>query len=335
MKKEELALIRKYLNGNTSKDEIISARKILVSNKENNDLKELLKNEWNRTPTRQELLLDIEKEWHWMSKVIKDDVHVSSGRSQTPTWHRMAIAASLTLIVTVGVILLHIYNENDGKIPVNPRPEFIQKVTGKGEKMNVSLPDGSFIKLNSSSKLSILTNYQSGHERIVHLKGEAFFDIAEYEHKPFRVITGRVTTTVFGTSFNVNAPSESEEVEVALVTGKVKVANDKNEITLDVMEKTILLPSTTELSKSSFDLETVTGWRNDILVFDEISFHEIIKRLEQWYGVEFEITGTPPDTDKTYSGRFQHKSLATVLEGLGFSSEFSYEIKDKTVLITF
>ncbi|MDN5202179.1 FecR domain-containing protein [Fulvivirgaceae bacterium BMA10] len=336
MKQEDLRLFKKYLEGSTSQEENLIIRNMMFQFEEDEGLKQLLLEEWRQTSSKNELSLDMDEAWQEIKKVMlnNNDFRLPTRPTKTIRWPGMAVAASVVLAVAIGTLFFPQWFDNDTKERIPVEAVYIQKQTGKGEKLNISLPDGSFIKLNSSTRLSIPSNYHSNDEREVYLEGEAFFEIAKFEKKPFKVITGEVTTTVLGTSFNVKAPSNDKKVSVALVEGKVKVANANGEIILDTNEMTTVQSSTDNLSKSSFDVEEVTGWRNNLLIFNEVPFYEIIEKLEQWYGVEIEIKGDPV-ADKKYSGRFENKSLALVLEGLGFSSAFDYEIKDKSVFLNF
>jgi transmembrane sensor len=54
--------------------------------------------------------------------------------------------------------------------------------------------------------------------------------------------------------------------------------------------------------------------------------------LERWYGVEFEIEEGIKVPGK-FSGRFENKSLETVLEGFSFSSNISYIINGKKITL--
>lgn len=329
MKQGDLKLLKKYLEGKTSPEENLIVRELLVRNVGDDELKQWLFKEWQQTSIQKELPLDIDAAWPEVKKAMLPD-----SKPSTIWWPRIAAAASVALVVALGVLFFQPLPDNTTNSNITAEPEYFQKQTGKGEKLNISLPDGSFIKLNASTRLKIPANYHTNNERVVYLQGEAFFEVAKFEKKPFKVITGEVTTTVMGTSFNVRAPLDDDQVSVALVEGKVSVANVKDEIMLEPAEMTTVQSSIEKLSKKTFDIETITGWRHNLLIFDEIPFQEIIVKLEQWYGVEFEISGAPL-ADKKYSGRFENKSLALVLEGLGFSSTFDYEIKNKSVFLNF
>jgi ferric-dicitrate binding protein FerR (iron transport regulator) len=61
--------------------------------------------------------------------------------------------------------------------------------TPKGGQYELILPDGSKVWLNAASSLRYPVRF-TGKERVVELKGEAYFEIAKNAHMPFRVLVG-------------------------------------------------------------------------------------------------------------------------------------------------
>ena len=60
------------------------------------------------------------------------------------------------------------------------------------------------------------------------LDGEAYFEVSHNTEKPFVVQTSKCNVEVLGTKFNVEAYSDSEDFNAALMEGSVKVINNKN-----------------------------------------------------------------------------------------------------------
>ena len=68
------------------------------------------------------------------------------------------------------------------------------------------LPDGSRIWVNQNTEIEYPKQFASN-ERVISLKGEAFFEVARDTSRPFIITSGEIRTTVLGTSFNVKALS--------------------------------------------------------------------------------------------------------------------------------
>jgi ferric-dicitrate binding protein FerR (iron transport regulator) len=86
----------------------------------------------------------------------------------------------------------------------------------------VYLIDGSTIILEPHSTLSY-ARFLDSKTREVTLRGNAFFEIARDPNRPFLVRSGGLVTRVLGTSFRVNADPGTEDVHVAVRTGKVSI----------------------------------------------------------------------------------------------------------------
>ena len=202
------------------------------------------------------------------------------------------------------------------------------KTTQKGEKLTVMLPDGTLVKLNAESSLKYPKAFTD--QREVYLTGEAFFEVARDTTKPFVVATRHLFTTALGTSFNINAYSDAEEV--TLLTGKVRIDDDNR--------SEILLPGEMvayengAIKKSRNVPLHHVKWKDGILVFHETPLEEGIKELERWYGVKIDIKNlSKPEVNLT--GLFDNQNLENVLKSLSYTARFDFSIEGKKVLITF
>ena len=94
-------------------------------------------------------------------------------------------------------------------------------VPRKGE-YALTLSDGTRVFLNSDSKLVYPVTF--GNEcREVILQGEAYFEVAKDEKRPFIVKTSDLSVQVLGTAFNLSCYPDDLRVETTLVRGSVKV----------------------------------------------------------------------------------------------------------------
>lgn len=214
----------------------------------------------------------------------------------------------------------------------------IQKTNPSGQKSTFKLPDGTIVNLNAASSVSYYNDIEKK-RRIVTLEGEAFFEVAENKLKPFTVISGNLSTTALGTSFNIKAYPNENTHKVSLVTGKVEIAN----LEFPDNEKMYLAPGfgvlysreSKELDKYNFDEARELGWKNKILYFEEADIDNVIGELERWYGVKITIENKEKVRQWNYNGKFENESLENVLNGIGFIQEFEYEIDDKNVTLKF
>ena len=73
--------------------------------------------------------------------------------------------------------------------------------TPRGRDCRVTLSDGTRVWLNGESELRFPFGFTSG-RREVHLRGEAFFEVAKDPQRPFVVTSDYYSATVLGTSFD-------------------------------------------------------------------------------------------------------------------------------------
>ena len=84
--------------------------------------------------------------------------------------------------------------------------------TDRGETRRLMLDDGSALALNTQSVLQV--KYDDDERRIVLRQGEATFQVAHDEQRPFVVQAGDVSVRAVGTAFNVRMKPEGVEVTV-------------------------------------------------------------------------------------------------------------------------
>ncbi|SDM31215.1 ferric-dicitrate binding protein FerR, regulates iron transport through sigma-19 [Catalinimonas alkaloidigena] len=210
---------------------------------------------------------------------------------------------------------------------------YITQEVRPGQKMTLQLADGTTIRLNASSTLRYPEQF-SDTLRKVYLTGQAFFQVAHNAQAPFIVETPHFSTRVLGTSFDINAYPDQPHQHVALVTGKVEVATQTGATALlNPSEMSSYDESSGDLTTSTFDVETMTGWKDGLLIFDHTPFEEVLPTLANWYGVEF-VLEDGFRLRGTYSGRFTHESLENVLVGMSYSASFQYRIAQQKVYLS-
>ncbi|WP_258103927.1 FecR family protein [Marinoscillum sp. MHG1-6] len=244
------------------------------------------------------------------------------------------IAAAIALVVMASLPIVVDWNP----VEVNQVAEFTitEKENPRGQKSTVFLPDGSKVFLNSESKISYDSRFNTN-DRVVHLTGEAFFEVAEDASRPFTVVTEYMSTTALGTSFNVNA-YEGATQEVSLMTGKVRVVSNQSK----QVEEAILYPGELaicngrSIKEQTFNLSEKALWRNRIIYFKDTPLDQALNVLERWYDVSFEVKGQRQQSkDLLCTGQFEDDYLSNVLESLSYTLDFQYKIDGKRITLEF
>ena len=218
-------------------------------------------------------------------------------------------------------------------LPVaTPTVTTVAKTTLPGQRNTFRLPAGTQVILNADSEIRYSSNYGES-QRNIHLTGEAFFEVAHDPSRPFTVTAHGVATTALGTSFNVRAYEPA--VEVALVTGKVRVAKaDTSRSWVLTPGERLYYPPNAPPQHGRYDTLQSLAWKDGTLHFSGASLSEVIRRLERWYGVSIELR-RPEGQPWNYTGTFVRENLENVLTGISYAQDFDFTINDKQVILTF
>lgn len=205
-----------------------------------------------------------------------------------------------------------------------------------GKRFEVELSDGTAVFLNSGTALKYPVNFREGEDRQVTVTGEAYFKVARDTKHPFIVNTGKLNVRVLGTSFNVSAYPEDAVTDIILVEGKVALyTEDKTP-----GESTVITPGTRgtllreagEISTEAVNTVVYTSWMEGTLVFRNMTFDNILKKLERHYNITI-INTNKALGKETFNASFENETIENVLAYLNASYAIDYEIKDNKVFI--
>lgn len=224
--------------------------------------------------------------------------------------------------------------------------------TSLGERKNIQLPDGSVVNLNSGSEITIHKDFGVS-SRDVFLKGEAFFDVKHDRRNPFIVRTAVMDIKALGTAFDVKAYQNEKVTATTLIRGLIEVTlkEEDNQVLLlhphqkiEWQHKTPVimraappkapesltptpLPALRTVKMTDLGDIKEIAWRDNKLIFEDDSLHDIARLLARWYGVQIIFEN---DEIKNYhfTGVFEKEDLQTVLSILKESKPFNFNIRD-------
>lgn len=196
------------------------------------------------------------------------------------------------------------------------------------------LSDGTKVWLNAESELDFPVDFV-GKERVVRLKGEAYFEVKPDAAHPFIVETRGVRTRVLGTSFNIKAYDNEESIFTTLLTGKVKVSaiGEENEsVVLTPGMQSEWHENGQKMSVKKVNAENFTAWRQGAFMFDNENIMVVTRVLERWYGLKFIYNENVHE--HTFSGRLsKDEPLESILETLTFTGGPQFKIEKDVVYI--
>lgn len=188
----------------------------------------------------------------------------------------------------------------------------------------VELPDGSQVKLNETSQLSYHPFWWWAN-RSLQFEGEGFFEVEKGSQ--FSVVSEKGTTTVLGTSFNIN--THDDQYQVFCKTGKVQVVSDTHQVVLEPNDMANLT-ETGELNKTTSSLHNVLQWTNGLFHFENMVLTDVFNQLESHYNVTIK-THRGVDLYTTYTAVFTRPASAyDALETICLSHNLQVEQVSET-----
>ena len=154
--------------------------------------------------------------------------------------------------------------------------------TPRGGEYTVVLSDGTKVYLNAASELKYPVQFDSK-KRQVHLSGEAYFEVAKDECRPFFVQAGDVRIRVLGTSFNVTSYPERERIETTLEQGRIQITNGKEQINVVPGKQVVYNKKNNRFEVKVVDTKLYTSWKDGYYKFDQMTLEEIMETLALWY----------------------------------------------------
>lgn len=253
-----------------------------------------------------------------------------SSIKKTGRWHRYAMAAMLIVVSGIGLLLV-----KSGK-PKSKQIAMVKVISNpNGEQRSITMPDGSVIYLNAGSRISYNAHFNTN-KREVKLEGEAFFEVVHETKRPFIVKTGKVSTTVLGTSFNIKA-FPAKPVEVTVETGKVGVvlqrAHQQNTLDLLLPNEQLLIDALTErIVRKKVKATDVSGWRDYKLVFYNMPLQDIAASIARTYDVRISFS-KPQLAQLKLTAKFDKCGIKQVMEVLSKLAGARYDIKQDNITI--
>lgn len=324
MKKHDFQnLCIKSLTKNISDEEKKKLKLLLEESAQNKLEYEKIKILWEDSfPLTLNLDSNTEMEWiklnNHMKTLSKDKLEkigiIESIRTFFKPSLRPAFSLGAVLILIISSILYF----------TNIETERILKTisTTNNEHQEITLSDGSLVKLNSGSELVYYENFEED-KRKIKLSGEAFFTVKK-DGRPFIITTENAVTTVLGTQFNVW--SRDKETRVIVKEGKVSLAENRS------LTKTVVL-SKDEFSKVvetrlpsepvNVNAEEMLGWMKGKMVFNGTVLNEIAGELERYYDVKITF-GNNKISGYSLTGSFENEEIDTVLAKICLALDLKY-----------
>lgn len=318
-------LISRYLAGEITPEEEGDLNAWTEKSEDNRETLEQYQQLWEMTETP-ELPFQPNPERAWENILPQLDEEESTGSGnpvirRLPFWSR---AAAILLIVSLAYVLVQQWNGSDDT-------GWVVHATGD-QQLELLLPDQTQITLNANSHLRYLKDFDT---RQVKLEGEAFFDVAHDENKPFTILTGETQTTVLGTAFNLRAYPGEQTVELTMERGKVeftRIDQPEENVVLESEERAVFSKPQQEIRKLTTSTDNAFSWKEHALYFNDTPLAEIIIDLERYFYVDIELSSEELG-NCVFTGDYQQPNLEHIIIGLEIA--LGLEVQREAELIVF
>jgi transmembrane sensor len=322
---EYLDLIVKELSGENSVEDQKKLLLWLNEDEENQKIFDSYKSTWNEMDrVNGKSSREINLEWIRLENDInfEDSAPLATQRSLFSNVYRYA--AVLLFVVVAGFTVYYFLN-NQGT----------EQLVAQVQIQELKLSEGSKVTVNSNSKLTYPKRFQKD-KREVELSGEAFFEVAKDPNRPFIIHAGELQVEVLGTSFNVRAYENQNEIEVSVSSGKVAVYRPENpdeKVVLIKGQKAIFYKSSTKIEASINDNINFDSWKTKQIIFEDTPLPEVVRIINEIYKSDLELVGTQLN-ECPVTTTFDNQSLKSILNVLESTLDLTIEQKGNSFIIS-
>lgn len=188
--------------------------------------------------------------------------------------------------------------------------------TRLGERMSVTLADGSVVHLNTQSTVRV--SYTPEERRLTLEGGQALFEVAKAPQRPFIVTAGDRTVTALGTKFDVRL--DQSRLQIALVEGAVVVRNGSSPAAVSTTLKPneVMRLAGNQVSLTQFsNLRSFISWKDGLVMFENTPLVEAVDELNRYTPRPIVIGDAKAGSIKI-SGSFPTDKTANFLEAVQF-----------------
>jgi transmembrane sensor len=273
-------LFHRYVNTTATQEEEAEFLQIIKASENDDELKFLLDQLWDEVPDKE---LSNERATAIYKAALKSDRNSLPGASVFFSFRK--IAAVLLLAIIGGGIFVYLSQYPNAKDHLSSQGSELVK-----QHTFIHLPDGSTVVLNAGSHLEFPDSFENTTTREVSLTGEGFFDIKHDALKPFIVRTGKLTTTVLGTAFNVKAFANESNITVTVTRGKVKVSDNEKVLGIISPDQQITFDKVTaSASQEIVNARKAIVWVENDIFFDDITMADAVQQLAGRFNIKIRL----------------------------------------------
>jgi ferric-dicitrate binding protein FerR (iron transport regulator) len=217
------------------------------------------------------------------------------------------IAAAIVLIAFISYSIINL-------IEIKNKNNYIEITALKGEKLNIKLPDGNKIWINSNSTIKYPSKFV-GINKKIEVIGEAYFELNNKSIYPIYLKAGSNTILCEKAYFYIKHNNSSGNTEIIVDNGKIFLTNNliNKSITIN-QEYKAYISSSFFVSIEKNNTQNYLSWKTGKLEFHEMPLIMVAQDLTKYYDIQIEIKG-----DLKYckfTNNYNNKSINSILNDI-------------------
>jgi ferric-dicitrate binding protein FerR (iron transport regulator) len=319
---EYLDLIVKDLSGELNHEERERLHAWIALNDENRAVYDAYLQTWDKLDAvAGNTSRETDQEWARLEKAIDSESSMLPSRKPLTF---MRIAASIVVFISVGLAIYYFINR--GKY---------EQVVAETNIEQITLPEGTKVSLNLESSIKYSSRFDTP-TREVSLAGEAFFEVQRDTIRPFIIKAGDIYVEVLGTSFNVKAYEDDDQIEVTVESGKVavyRIGDKENQVILVRGEKAVFDRGLSQLEAMENNNINYNAWKTRRVVFEDTPMSEVVRIVNEMYHSNIQLSGDAL-ADCPVTTEFDNQSLETILNVLATTLNLTVSTEGALVIIS-
>ncbi|MDD3787378.1 MAG: FecR domain-containing protein [Petrimonas sp.] len=221
------------------------------------------------------------------------------------SWRVAAVLLPFVVLIGIGFYL-------NKQVDLFGKSAYTEIYIPKGEsRTRIVFQDGSEVYLNADTRLRYPKKFGM-QKRHVYLQGEAYFNVASNKNRPFFVHTDETFVKVLGTSFNVKAYDDDNNIYVTLDEGKVTFNTALTQYAILSGHEIVYDKKSRESFVHRLPESTVMSlWKEDVIYLRDTPLFDVLQMLERRYDVVFEV-----NNQRVYNYSYTLTTHQTSVEGV-------------------
>ncbi len=321
-------LISKKLSGHATTEEAAELERLIRIDPKNRKLYDASQRVWNKThypfsPA------DIEADRKKIKEKIIQKLSVTlRKKDRLRLLYRAAAIIAIPLLLAAGWYL--------GTRSSSSSVQMISTITApEGQIAECVLADGTQVWLNSGTTIQY-DPAMAGKKRVINLEGEAYFKVAKMQDRPFIVNTAELQVKVLGTSFNVRAYSDEDQITTVLDEGSIELgfknSSERAPVKLTPGERASFQIAGKKLLVEKTDTYLYTAWRDGKYIFKDADLQTIIRELEKLYDIRIHLKNNSLK-HRRFRGIFEYRkqNIFDALETIERTTSLKYRMDGRDI----